>query len=149
MISLSTKGRYATRAMLELALRGGENPVLLRDIAKTQEISEKYLERIMIALVAAGLVRSLRGQNGGFSLLKSPSDIKIIHILQAVEGPVSLVPCVHSPQVCHRSDICVTRDVWLKLKNAVVSVLDGITLENLVDMHRDKQVTTKSQMYCI
>ena len=149
MISLSSKGRYAIRAMLELGLRNNKNPVLLRDIAKTQKISQKYLERIMVALVSAGLVYSKRGQKGGFSLAKKPADINVLQIIQAVEGPVNPVPCVQSPHVCCRSKICVTRDIWVNLKNAVVSVLDDVSLDDLTRMHTERMKSADAQMYSI
>ena len=149
MLKLSTKGRYAARAMLELALRKSLEPVLLRDIARSQGMSEKYLERIMAALVSAGLVHSLRGQNGGFRLAKPPEDIRLGRILAVVEGPVAPAPCVEDPDACGRSDICATREVWIRLRDSAVSVVDSVTLEDLIRMHRDKQHASGKSMYFI
>ena len=148
-MKLSTKGRYATRAMLELAMRYGKGPILLREIAQSQEISERYLERIMIALVTAGLVRSTRGQHGGFNLAKPPREIRLDQVIQAVEGPITPVACVDDPQSCDRHDICVTRDIWEKLKEAMLGVLDSITLENMVEMQKKKLKASKNRMYNI
>ena len=97
-MKLSTKGRYAARAMLELALNFGKGPLQLREIAQKQEISERYLERLMTALVTAGLVRSLRGRHGGFKLAKPPKEIQLAQIIQAVEGSLSPVDCVDNEQ---------------------------------------------------
>lgn len=149
MFKLSTKGRYAARAMLELAIRNQNGPVLLKDIAKAQAISERYLERIMAVLVSRGLVRSLRGQHGGFSLVKSPSDIRMSDILLAVEGPLSPVACTDDPKTCSRSDSCVTRDVWIKLKESTATVLDSFTLEDLVGMQKEKSTAVCRDMYHI
>jgi Rrf2 family transcriptional regulator, cysteine metabolism repressor len=149
MLKLSTKGRYASRALLELALRKSSEPVLLREIAKSQEMSEKYLERIMSALVSAGFVQSLRGQHGGFILARQPSEITLSQVLAAAEGPLNPVPCVGNPKACSRSAGCATRDVWTRLKESVASVLDSVTLEDLVRMHRDKQHAPGKAMYYI
>lgn len=148
-MKLSTKGRYATRAMLELALRYGRGPMLLREIAQSQEISERYLERIMTALVSFGLVRSSKGHHGGFSLAKPPGETKLREVIQAVEGDVTPVACVDDPKLCDRTDVCVSRDIWKKLKDAITEVLDSITLENMVEMHLKKSKPLRNQMYNI
>lgn len=148
-MKLTTKGRYAARAMLELALNHGNGPMQLREIAQKQEISERYLERMMTALVTAGLVRSTRGQHGGFSLAKNPGDILLSQIIQAVEGSLSLVDCVDDDQLCSRSDICVTRDIWVKVKEAMLDVLDSISLEQMVEMKKNKLNRPESKMYHI
>ena len=137
-MKLSTRGRYGTRAMLDLALHYGKGPVLLKDTARRQEISERYLEHIMIALVSTGLVQSMRGQHGGFSLAKVPKEIKLSQIIQAVEGPISLVACVDDPKICNRVDVCVTHEIWKKLKKAMLEILDSITLEDIAKMHKKK-----------
>jgi len=146
---LSTKGRYGARAMLELALNYKKGTILLRDIAHRQEISESYLERMMTALVSAGLVRSSRGQNGGFILAKPPGEIRLSKIIQAVEGSISPVACVDDPALCKRVSICITRDIWKKLKEAMTDVLDSITLKDMVNMQKDKCAELDEQMYYI
>lgn len=137
-MKLSTKGRYGARAMLDLALHYGKGPVLLKDIARRQEISERYLEHIMIALVSAGLAQSMRGQHGGFSLAKLPGEIKLSQVIQAVEGSIALVACVDDSKLCNRVDVCVTHKIWEKLKKAMLEVLDSITLEDMVKMQKKK-----------
>jgi Rrf2 family protein len=149
-MKISTRGRYGTRAMLELALHyGREGPVLLREIARRQQISERYLERIMATLVSAGLVRSLRGQHGGFNLARPPGKIKLSEIIQVVEGSLAPVACVETPQVCSRVEICVTREVWTKLKKAMMEVLENITLQDLARRQKEKLAQEKSPMYYI
>ncbi len=148
-MKLTTKGRYAARAMLELALNDGNGPLQLREIAQKQAISERYLERMMAGLVTAGLVRSTRGQHGGFSLAKNPDEIHLSQVIQAVEGSLSLVDCVDDEQFCNRADICITRDIWIKVKEAMLGVLDTITLKQMVDMQKNKLNRPASKMYHI
>jgi Rrf2 family transcriptional regulator, cysteine metabolism repressor len=136
MMELSTKGRYATRSMLEIALRDGDAPVRLEDISRSQRLSQKYLSRLMAAMAAAGLVTSRRGQNGGYTLAKSPSDIRILDILLAVEGPVRPAPCLDDSSGCRESDVCAARHVWEKVRDGVTDVLSEVTLKDLADKHR-------------
>jgi len=137
-MKLSTRGRYAPRAMLDLALNHGKGPMTLKDISRKQEISEKYLGNIMIALLSAGLVQSTRGSRGGFSLAKLPKEIKLSQIIQAVEGSISLVACVDDPKLCKRVGGCVTHDIWEKAKKAMLEVFDSVTLEDMVKMQKKK-----------
>lgn len=148
-MKLSTKGRYGARAMLELALNYGKGNILLRDIAKRQEISERYLERIMNALASAGLVKSLRGQHGGFSLAKPIEQIKLSQIIQIVEGSIAPSLCVDNPNWCKRSSTCITHDIWKQLKKAMLNVLDSITLQDMVEMQKKKVSKGGIQMYYI
>lgn len=132
-MKLSTKGRYATRAMLDLALHFGEGPILVKDISNRQEVSDRYLEQILTPLKAGGLVRVVRGARGGFALAKPPSQIKLLEIIQLVEGSTAPVDCVDDLHICARSGNCVTREVWIELKQAIDNVLESMTLEDLVD----------------
>jgi len=138
-MKLSTRGRYGARAMLDLAIHYGKGLVLLKDIARRQKISERYLEHIMIALVTAGLARSMQGQYGGFCLTKLPGEIKLSQVIQAVEGPIALVGCVDDSKLCDRADVCVTHEIWEKLKKTMLDVLDSITLEDMVRMQKKKK----------
>lgn len=146
---LSTRGRYGTRAMLDLAMHNGERSVLLKDIAKRQDISERYLENIMRVLVSRGLASSLQGRNGGFSLAKKPGDIKLSQIIQAVEGSMSPVFCVDNPKLCKRVPVCVTYEIWKRLEKAMSKVLNSITLEDMMKMHKEKTRRVKTEMYYI
>jgi Rrf2 family protein len=137
-VKLSTKGRYGARAMLELACNYGRGPVLLREISERQDISARYLERMMTALVCAGLVRSSRGQKGGFTLAKPPKEISLDQIIQGLEGSIAPVACVDDPKLCKRVDTCITHDIWKKMKKAMLDVLKSITLEDMVEMQRKK-----------
>lgn len=149
-MKLSTKGRYATRAMLDLAINyDKDDVVLLKDIAKRQDVSPGYLERIMATLVSAGLVNSSRGQNGGFRLAKPPKEITLDQIIQTAEGSLAPVACVDDPKQCERVDICITRDIWKKLKDAMLNVLQEINLEGMVEMYKKKVPPDDDGMYHI
>lgn len=147
-MKLSTKGRYGTRALLELAAHYGEGPILLRDIAQRQQISARYLEHLITPLKAGGIVRSARGAGGGVSLAKPPEEIRLSEVMQLLEGPTALVECVNNPEVCNRSDYCVTRDIWNELKDVMNGVLESTTLQDLVERRRKKE-QPESAMYYI
>jgi len=137
-MKLSTKGRYAARAMFDLALHSGEGPILIKDISQRQEISELYLKQLFIPLKVAGLVRAIRGARGGFTLAKPPSQIKLIEIIQIMEGSTAPVECVDDAGICLRSDLCVTRQVWAEMKKAIDKVLESTTLQDLVEQQKGK-----------
>ena len=129
---LSTKGCYGLRAMIELALKFGEGPILMRAIAERQGISRKYLHALLTSLRSAGLVRSVRGSGGGYVLARAPSQIKISEVVQVLEGSLSFADCVQDQTVCGRSDGCVGRDLWQEMSMVVEKLLGSITLADLV-----------------
>ncbi len=131
-MKISTRGRYATRALLDLAEHYGEGPVVLSDIAERQEISEQYLEHLIGPLKNAGLVKSIRGASGGFVLARQPSEVRVSQIIQAVEGPTGITDCVDDPGICPRSRECPTRDIWAKATAAMDSVFASFTLADLI-----------------
>ena len=147
-MKLSTRTRYGTRALLDLALHAGEGLVLLKDIARRQEVSLPYLEHLITPLIAAGLVKSTRGARGGVLLLKPPSEIKLSEVVQLLEGSIAPVDCVSDPKVCHRSASCVTRDIWNEMKRAMNGVLESTTLQDLVERQKGKN-GPKHRMYYI
>ena len=128
---LSTRGRYGTRALLELALHQGEGPVLLRDIAQRQEISLSYLEHLITPLIAGGLVVSTRGPRGGVMLARPAEEIRLNEIIYLLDGPIAPVECVNSKKACARSEKCAPRDIWQELRQAMNGVLASITLKDL------------------
>lgn len=144
---ISTRARYGTRLMLELALFYGKEPVFLKDIAKNEEISEKYLSQIIIPLKASGLVNSFRGARGGYVLARPPSEINLKDIVEILEGGLELLDCVGNSSVCSRVSRCVTRDIWSLLGQTISQTLGSITLEDLVKMHNEKE--HKLMMYNI
>lgn len=124
------------RAILELALEYGNEPLQIKVIADRQDISNKYLEQLMAILKASGLVRSVRGPRGGYLLAKSPNEIKLSHVFTALEGRLATVECIEHPEYCPRCTECVTRQVWAKIQNAILEVLESMTLQDLVDKAR-------------
>jgi len=147
-MKMSTKGRYGTRALLDVALHQDESPVQLKAIAQRQQISLNYLEHIIAPLIAAGILRSTRGAWGGVSLGKPPQEIVLSEVIQVLEGSIAPVECVDDPNVCSRTDICVVRDIWAETKKAMAGVLESTTLQDLVERQREKQ-ELKATMYYI
>lgn len=130
-MQLSTRARYATRAMLELALNYGEGPLQLKEIAKKQDISEKYLEQVLIALRKDGFIHTQKGNRGGYMLAMPPREITLYDIISTVEGSLAPVACVDNTALCGRSDQCVTRDIWARLKEKIIGELSSTTLADL------------------
>jgi Rrf2 family transcriptional regulator, cysteine metabolism repressor len=146
-MKISTRGRYGTRALLDLALHREDEPIALKDIAERQQIPLPYLEHLIKPLKAGGLVRSIKGPKGGVSLAKSPEKIKLSEIIQLLEGSTAPVECVDNPKLCPRSEICVTRDVWAELKKAVNGVLEATTLQILVERQKGKKASKEAMYY--
>lgn len=130
-MKLSTRSRYGTRLMLDMALRYGQGPIQLREISKRQKISIKYLEQIVRPLKKAGFVVSARGPKGGHMLGKAPDSITIGEIVALLEGSRELISCVDAPEQCGRIDSCATRYIWMEASRAMFERLNGITLEEL------------------
>ena len=132
-MKISTKGRYALRLMLDLASNDSGTPIRLKDVAKRQGISEKYLEQIISILNKAGFFRSVRGPQGGYSLSRTPADYTVGMILRLTEGSLCPVDCAAEENgSCDREDTCVTRMLWKKLDDAISSVVDHVSLEELL-----------------
>jgi Rrf2 family transcriptional regulator, iron-sulfur cluster assembly transcription factor len=131
-MKLSTRSRYGTRLMLELAEHHPGGPVQLRAIAKRQGIPIKYLEQIIIPLKKAGFVTSVRGYRGGHMLAKDPRGIKVGEIVALMEGGHRLTVCSDNPEVCERSESCVTRWLWKEATEAMYERLNAVTLADLV-----------------
>ena len=135
-MKLSTKGRYGVVAMYDLAMHFGEGPISLKNVAVRQQISEHYLEQLMGQLRKAGLVKSTRGAQGGYILVKKPSEITVGDIIRVMEGPIAPVDCLlhDDPETegyCPKREKCVTRGVWQKVGESIANVLDAITLSDL------------------
>ena len=148
-MKLSTRSRYGARAMLDLALNYGNGPVILKEIARRQGVSERYLENIMVVFVSGGLVNSARGKQGGFTLARAPADIRLSEIIRLTEGALAPVHCVDDPGACKRASTCVTMEIWGKLRDSINSVLGSITLAGMVERHKELAVQLDVQMYYI
>ena len=142
-MKLSARARYGTRALLELALHWGEEPVLLKDVAQRQQIPLPYLEHLIGPLVQAGIVKSTRGIRGGVSLFKPPEEVILSEVIQLLEGSIAPLGCVDNPETCPHSDLCVTRDIWNEVKEAISKVLESVTLQDLVERQAEKGGTAR------
>jgi Rrf2 family protein len=138
-MKISTKIRYGTRAMLELASRYGEGPIELKEIAKRENISLKYLEQVIVPLRTAGFVKSVRGSKGGYSLAKPPSEICLNDLIEILEGPLNLIECLNDPKACQKIPYCVTRDIWKEVSEAIQGIFHSVTLEDMVNRRKEKE----------
>jgi len=136
MLRLSTKARYALRAMIELALHEGKGLRQLREVAEAQELSVKYLEQLTISLRHAGLVRAARGPQGGYELARPADEITALQVVQAVEGPLHLIDCIVQDGACDRVGSCAAHGLWRKLNGAIGRVLSETTLSDLREEQR-------------
>lgn len=133
-MKISTKGRYALRLMLDLALHDSDAPIRIKDIAARQDISDKYLEQIISSLNKAGYVKSIRGPQGGYKLTRDPSYYTVGMILRLTEGSLAPVACLEDEEnTCTRQEDCATLELWKQLDEAIKSVVDTITLAKLVE----------------
>ena len=146
-MKFSTKSEYATRAMVDLAIHHGNGPIMIKSIAQREEISERYLEQLLLPLKAAGLLRTVRGARGGFTLARPPAQIKLSEIIHVTEGSISPVECVDDAGLCSKSVECVTREIWTELKQAMDGVLKSITLNDLAERYKQKNKTAEPMYY--
>lgn len=141
-MKISTKGRYALRLMLDLAMNDNGQNIKIKDIAARQMLSDKYLEQIITMLSRAGYVKSVRGAQGGYRLAKQPEQYTVGMILRLTEGSLAPVACLEKKEnECSRADCCATLELYKKLDEAIQSVIDNMTLQDLVELQRKKENT--------
>ncbi|MBN1224410.1 MAG: Rrf2 family transcriptional regulator [Candidatus Aminicenantes bacterium] len=147
MIRLSTKGRYGTRLMLNLAhnYNNGNDAVILKSVSCDENISIRYLEQIIIPLKINKLVKSIRGAGGGYILARHPSKIKLIEILDSLEGAMCLVECVEDEEYCKNSATCATFEVWKKASLMLKDYFERISLQDLAESDRKKNPKKKKK----
>lgn len=147
MIKLSTKGRYGTRLMLNLARHYNDRKeaIILKSVSDEEEISIRYLEQIIIPLKISKLVKSIRGAGGGYTLARKPAEIKVSEILQALEGTCCLVDCVEDEDYCDRVNICATHDIWEKASTLLHDYFDKTTLQDLMTQEKKKKAKAKAK----
>ena len=149
-MKLSTKGKYGVKAMVELAIHYGETPVSIKTISQRQNISEYYLEQLFSPLRKAELIKSIRGAQGGYILNREPKEIKVSDVMYVLEGPIEIAECIEGT-VCDNIDCCATRLLWAKIKKSIDEVMEGITLQDIVDDYNkikeknEKLVLTRSE----
>lgn len=145
-MKLTMKGDYGLRAMLDLAEYYGQGPIESADIASRQHIPEQYLDQILMALRKEGLVKSVRGPKGGHMLARSPAQITMAQVMQALEGYVPPMECLPNPDFCQLSPGCALREVWRKIDEMTQHVLVSTTIEELAQRHH---IGTNETMYYI
>lgn len=145
MIKLSTKGRYGTRLMLNLAQHytNGHEAIILKNVSKEEDISIRYLEQIIIPLKINKLVRSIRGAGGGYTLARKPADIRLSDILHALEGTTCLVECVDDPDYCDRVASCTAHDIWREASQRLRDYFDKTTVQDLLEISKKKELRTQ------
>lgn len=148
-MKISTKGRYGVRILLDLALYENQTPRQIHDIAASQQISEKYISRLIVALRRAKMIRSSRGAKGGYRLARSPAKITLLDIIEVMEGPISIVECVRSPQTCNRSGTCPSRQIWDTLNAEIREAMCKITLQDIINHYRENNGNHWIPDYCI
>lgn len=131
-MKLSTKGRYGVKAMVELAINYGDEPISIKTISERQNISEYYLEQLFSPLRKAKLIKSIRGAQGGYVLNMEPKDISVADIISVLEGPIEIAGCIEG-DTCDNEDSCATRLLWEKIKTSIDDVMESVTLQDIVD----------------
>lgn len=137
----STRGRYGVQIMVDLAQHAAEGPISLKSVADRQNLSENYLEQLVPELRRAGLVKSIRGSQGGYVLAKKPEDINIGDVIRVLEGPIAPVECNEQIEdnCCEKTKFCVTREVWVKVRDSINDVVDSISLADLLEDNKMKE----------
>ena len=137
---ISTKGRYALMVMIDLAKNEEDGYISLSDISARQKLSVKYLELVVSILNKGGLLKSLRGKNGGYRLAKKPSEYNLGEILELTEGSLAPVECLKTSDGCEHADSCKTLPVWEGLDRLIAEYLEGISLQDVIDGNKDKMI---------
>ena len=131
-MKLSTKGRYGVKAMVELAINYGNQPISIKTISERQNISEYYLEQLFSPLRKADLIKSIRGAQGGYVLSKDPKEITIAQIISVLEGPIEIASCIEV-DICENEASCATRLLLGKIKKSIDEVMESVSLQDIVD----------------
>ncbi len=141
-MKLSTRSRYGLRMMLELTKRYNEGPISVKDISGVQNISIKYLQQLAIILEKGGLIKSFRGAYGGYQLTKDPAEIRLKDVVILLEGNLYIVPCLSDDDYCDRVKNCATREIWKKINEEIINILDSYTLKDLAEMEKEGKERT-------
>ncbi len=138
-MKLSTKTRYVVRALVDLAVNYNGSPVQIKDIAKRELLSVRYLENLFTVLRAGGILKSEKGHGGGFKLGKKPEDISLLDVVELIEGKVVIVDCLADGSLCEIKSDCITHDVWEEINNAIIDILKKTTIADLMKKYRAKK----------
>lgn len=148
-MKFSAKGEYGVRAILDIALHTGEGPIQVKEISRRQGIPERFLEQVMASLKKAGLVEGVRGAQGGYLLTRSADEISLADVIQALEGPLTLMECVSedAPAHCDQMNLCVIRDVWKGVQSSILEALDSITIGEMCKKKRQNEAKMTSMYH--
>jgi Rrf2 family protein len=135
-MKVSTKGDYGVRALVELAHHYGQGPVQSAEIAARQEVPETYLDQLLTTLRRAGFIRSVRGPQGGHALIRNPKEVRLSEVMTALEGSLAPIACVDDPEACTRTGGCVQREVWQRVRDATVQILESVSIGDLAEKER-------------
>jgi Rrf2 family transcriptional regulator, cysteine metabolism repressor len=138
-VRISTKGDYGVRALIELAHHFGEGPLQSAEIAARQGIPEPYLDQLLTTMRRAGLIRSVRGPQGGHALLRHPSEVRLTEVIEALEGSLSPIACLDNGD-CTKPGVCAQREVWERVRRATQEILDSVTINDLAQRERELAV---------
>ncbi|MDA3811563.1 MAG: Rrf2 family transcriptional regulator [Spirochaetaceae bacterium] len=139
-MKISTRSRYAARAIIEIARHSKDNPITRKVICKSQQISSSYLENILIILKNQGIIKTTRGPKGGYTLAKEASEITMFDIISIFEGSISAVHCIDDPKNCKRNQNCPTKIVWEELMESQTKTLKSFTIERLIKLNANSSV---------
>ena len=146
-MKLSTRTRYGTRALAELAAAYPGRAVSAKELAARQRLSAKYLEQILGALRKAGLVGAERGTHGGYVLARPPEEVTLAEVFSVLEGPTAPVACVDNPGSCALADVCPTRETWVEMTESIDTILSGTTLKDLADRKKRKSLSSAAMYH--
>ena len=135
-MKVSTKGDYGVRALVELAHHYGLGPVQSAEIASRQEVPEPYLDQLLTTLRRAGFIRSVRGPQGGHALIPEPAELKLSDVMVALEGSLAPIACVDDPDACTRTGGCIQREVWERVRDATLEILESVSIGDLAEKER-------------
>jgi Rrf2 family cysteine metabolism transcriptional repressor len=142
-MNISTKGRYGLRAVLDLATNYHDKPIVLSSIAERQQLSEGYLEQLMVPMKKAGIINSARGAQGGYYLARDPRDITVGEVFRALEGPLALVACISEKngEYCQRKDACGSAFIWEEIQLAISDILDKYSIYDLISKETGQDIS--------
>lgn len=145
-MKLSTKGRYGVKAMFELALHYQGETISIKEISEKINVSEYYLEQLFSSLRKSGLIKSVRGAQGGYMLAKSPENITVADIFNVLEGPIEISECVSEDEAnCSNMDYCATRLLWIKISDSINQVTHSITLQDMLNDYNKIKLSSLSR----
>lgn len=148
-MKISTKGRYGLSILLDLAIHESGSPRLIRDISRSQQISEKYISRLIVTLRRAGMVRSIRGAKGGFRSSCKPAELTLLEIIEVMEGPLVIVGDAPATGTSGRNDRAATSEIWNRLNDEIRESMRRVTLQDIIDRDRKRSAGKGCFDYCI